>query len=90
VIARLGEIETLTKERTQLRLMPGGGFQVEMMGIPAVVFDGHLARPATPEFAGIAKGLAQGIGLPTAQEHIELEADQMDSEGPPTTDGPDF
>ncbi|KPP94173.1 MAG: hypothetical protein HLUCCA05_12700 [Roseibaca calidilacus] len=90
VIARLGDIETLTKERTQLRLMPGGGFQVEMMSIPAVVFDGHKARPASPEFAGIAKGLAKGIGLPTAQEYIELEADQMDSEGPPATDGPDF
>jgi len=28
--------------------------------------------------------------LPTAQEYIELEADKMDSEGPPATDGPDF
>ncbi len=90
MIARLGEIETLTREHTQLRLMPGGGFQVEMMGIPAMVFDGGRAKPASPEFAGIAKGLAKGIGLPTAQEHIDLEATEMDSEKPPPTDGPDF
>lgn len=90
VIARLVEIEKLTAERTQLRLMPDGGFQVEMMGMPAMIFDGIRARPASPEFAKIAKGLARGIGLPSADEPIDLGAALMEGEGSPSPDDPDF
>ena len=96
VIARLGDIETLTKERTQLRLMPGGrisgGNDEHPGGGIRVVTkqDPHHQSSRELRKAGWEGAPKKGIGLPTAQEYIELEADQMDSEGPPATDGPDF
>ena len=82
VIAVLAKTSELSGEAMQIRLRPAGEFQIDVMGLPALWFDGHIARPMATEFERIAKGLADNLRLEfeplTAEAEPEAPDDGLD------------
>ena len=83
VIAVLAKTSELSGEAMQIRLRPAGEFQIDVMGLPALWFDGHIARPMATEFERIAKGLADNLRLEFEPLTAEVEPEAPD-------DGLDF
>lgn len=64
----------------QIRLRPAGEFQIDVMGLPALWFDGHIARPMATEFERIAKGLADNLRLEFEPLMPEAEPETPDDD----------
>jgi hypothetical protein len=81
VIAVLAKTREISGEPLQIRLRPAGVFQVDVMGLPALCFDGHIARPMAVEFERIARDIA---------DKLRLEFEPLIPEGEPATPDDDL
>ena len=80
VIAVLAKTSERSGKAMQIRLRPAGEFQIDVMGLPALWFDGHIARPMAEEFERIAKGLADNLCLEFEPLMPEAEPETPDDD----------